>query len=43
MSKAVRFYEAGGPEVLKLVDVEVPRPNRGEVRISRQGHRPEPS
>jgi hypothetical protein len=33
MSKAVRFYEAGGPEVLKLVDVEVPRPNQGEVRI----------
>jgi NADPH:quinone reductase len=33
MAKAVRFYEAGGPEVLKLEDVEVGNPGPGEVRI----------
>jgi NADPH:quinone reductase-like Zn-dependent oxidoreductase len=33
MTKTVRFYKAGGPEVLKLVDVEVPRPGKNEVRI----------
>jgi NADPH:quinone reductase-like Zn-dependent oxidoreductase len=33
MSKSVRFYEAGGPEVLKLVEVEVLRPGQNEVRI----------
>lgn len=33
MAKAVRFDQAGGPEVLKLVDVEVGMPGPGEVRI----------
>lgn len=33
MAKAVRFYEAGGPEVLKLEDVAVGDPGPGEVRI----------
>ena len=33
MAKAVRFYEAGGPEVLKLEDVEVGNPGPGEVRL----------
>lgn len=33
MAKAVRFYEAGGPEVLKLQDVSVGEPGLGEVRI----------
>jgi NADPH:quinone reductase len=33
MAKAVRFYEAGGPEVLKFEDVEVGNPGLGEVRI----------
>ncbi|MDF3937052.1 quinone oxidoreductase family protein [Pseudomonas citronellolis] len=33
MAKAVRFYETGGPEVLRLEDVEVGEPGPGQVRI----------
>jgi NADPH2:quinone reductase len=33
MAKAVRFYETGGPEVLRYEDVEVGDPGRGEVRV----------
>jgi NADPH:quinone reductase len=33
MAKAVRFYEAGGPEVLHYEDVEVGEPGPGQVRI----------
>jgi NADPH:quinone reductase len=33
MAKAVRFYEAGGPEVLTLEDVAVGDPGPGEVRV----------
>lgn len=33
MAKAVRFDQTGGPEVLKLVDVDVGKPGPGEVRI----------
>ena len=33
MVKAVRFYETGGPEVLRYEDVEVGDPGPGEVRI----------
>jgi NADPH2:quinone reductase len=33
MAKAVRFHEAGGPEVLKLEEVVVGEPGTGEVRI----------
>ncbi|MBJ6726702.1 quinone oxidoreductase family protein [Geomesophilobacter sediminis] len=33
MSKAVCFSEFGGPEVLRYMDVEVPEPGPGEVRI----------
>ncbi|UUJ40892.1 quinone oxidoreductase [Pseudomonas extremaustralis] len=33
MSKAVRFYETGGPEVLQYEDVEVGEPGPGEVRL----------
>jgi NADPH:quinone reductase len=33
MAKAVRFHEAGGPEVLKLEDVAVGEPGPGEVRV----------
>src|SRR6266540_3597843 len=33
MSKAFRFHQHGGPEVLRLEDVEVGPPGRGEVRI----------
>ncbi|TGS78795.1 NADPH:quinone reductase, partial [Mesorhizobium sp. M3A.F.Ca.ET.175.01.1.1] len=34
MAKVVRFHSHGGPEVLHIEDVEVPRPGPGEVRIS---------
>jgi NADPH:quinone reductase-like Zn-dependent oxidoreductase len=33
MSRVVRFYEAGPPEVLRLVDVDAPPPGKGQVRI----------
>ncbi len=33
MVKAVRFYQPGGPEVLKVEDLAVGRPGPGEVRI----------
>ncbi len=33
MAKAVRFYEAGGPEVLRYEDVEVGEPGPGQVRL----------
>jgi len=33
MVKAVRFYEAGGPEVMRLEDVTVGDPGPGEVRL----------
>lgn len=33
MAKVVRFYETGGPEVLRLEDAPVGDPGEGEVRI----------
>ena len=33
MSKAIRFYETGGPEVLKLEQVEVGDPGPGQARV----------
>jgi NADPH:quinone reductase-like Zn-dependent oxidoreductase len=33
VNKAVRFYETGGPEVLRFEDVEVGDPGPGEVRL----------
>ncbi|NUS71876.1 MAG: zinc-dependent alcohol dehydrogenase family protein [Corynebacteriales bacterium] len=33
MTRTVRFYELGGPEVMTLEDVEVGEPGPGEVRI----------
>lgn len=33
MAKAIRFYETGGPEVLRWEAVEVGDPGRGEVRV----------
>lgn len=33
MAKAVRFYEVGGPEVLRYEDVEVGDPGPGQVRL----------
>lgn len=34
MARIVRFHEFGGPEVLKIDDVDVPEPGADEVRIS---------
>ncbi|MCA0432469.1 MAG: quinone oxidoreductase [Proteobacteria bacterium] len=31
--KAIKFEQTGGPEVLKYVDVDVPPPGEGEVRL----------
>ncbi len=33
MNRAIRFYETGGPEVLKLENVEVGEPGPGEARV----------
>jgi Zn-dependent alcohol dehydrogenase len=33
MSKAIRYDRAGGPEVMKWVDVEVGEPGEGEIRV----------
>lgn len=33
MARVVRFHEHGGPEVLRIEDIEVPWPGPGEVRI----------
>lgn len=33
MVKAIRFYETGGPEVLKLEDIALEPPAAGEVRV----------
>jgi NADPH:quinone reductase-like Zn-dependent oxidoreductase len=33
MTRVIRFYQHGGPEVLRIEDMNVPRPARGEVRI----------
>jgi NADPH2:quinone reductase len=33
MSKAIQISEQGGPEVMKLVDVDVPPPGKGEITV----------
>ena len=33
MTKAIRYDQPGGPDVMKWVDVEVGEPKAGEVRI----------
>jgi NADPH:quinone reductase-like Zn-dependent oxidoreductase len=33
MARVVRFHQHGGPEVLRIEEVDVPRPGRGEVQI----------
>jgi len=33
MAKVVRFHEIGGPEVLRIEEIEVPPPGKGEVQI----------
>ena len=34
MSRAIRFHQTGGPEVLKIETIDVPKPGAGEVRIA---------
>ena len=34
MARVVRFHQTGGPEVLKVEEVEVPPPGKGEVQIN---------
>jgi hypothetical protein len=34
MARVVRFHEVGGPEVLKIEEIEVPPPKKGEVQLS---------
>jgi NADPH:quinone reductase-like Zn-dependent oxidoreductase len=34
MARIVRFHQTGGPDVLKIENVDVPPPGRGEVRIA---------
>jgi NADPH:quinone reductase-like Zn-dependent oxidoreductase len=34
MPRIVRFHQTGGPEVLRIDDIEVPTPKKGEVRIA---------
>ena len=34
MAKVVRFHKVGGPEVLKIEEIDVPPPKKGEVQIS---------
>ena len=31
--RAIRIHETGGPEVMKLEEVELPKPGKGEVRL----------
>jgi NADPH2:quinone reductase len=33
MSRAIRIHEAGGPEVMRLEDIEVPAPGAGEIQV----------
>ncbi len=33
MARVVRFHQTGGPEVLKIEDLEVPPPGSGEIQI----------
>jgi len=37
MTKAIRFHQTGGPEVLKLEDVDVGEPGPGQVRVRHTG------
>lgn len=37
MAKAIRFYETGGPEVLRLETVEVGAPGPGQARVRHTG------
>jgi NADPH:quinone reductase-like Zn-dependent oxidoreductase len=34
MARVVRFHETGGPEVLRIEEIEVPPPGKGEIQIT---------
>ena len=34
MARVIRFHKLGGPEVLRIEDLEVPPPGPGELQIS---------
>ena len=34
MARVIRFHQTGGPEVLRIDEMEVPAPKKGEVRIA---------
>ena len=36
MTRAIRIDRHGGPEVMRLVDVEVPQPGPGEVLVEHE-------
>ena len=33
MVAAIRVHQVGGPEVMKLEDIDLPAPGKGEVRV----------
>jgi NADPH2:quinone reductase len=33
MSKAIEITQTGGPEVMRLADIEVPKPGKGEIQL----------
>jgi NADPH:quinone reductase-like Zn-dependent oxidoreductase len=33
MTRSVRIHEFGGPDVLRIEDVAIPKPKAGEVRL----------
>ena len=42
MPKVVRFHQIGGPEVLKLEDLPLAEPGKGEIRIKGGGNWAQP-
>jgi len=36
MPKAIRVYEYGGPEVMKLEDVPLAEPGAGQIRVRQE-------
>ncbi|WP_433683314.1 hypothetical protein [Nocardia sp. CA-119907] len=32
--RAIAYYEHGGPEVLQVVDIPIPEPGAGQIRVA---------